>query len=217
VQRTFENITAFDEKQFGFSHNRTWASMSGALQGHFDPDAVARSFLNSKVPVRVQKCIVALCRLGLAHPRQTMRFADFPEAGLKSVRSIDWDPEVQVRVKATCWYIENGRVILPVLQPRKQALELERLSIYVELVRLAYCQGDWIDAIPQLIDLSGDELEVSARPIATSTLPTVSDKRMSEYVQTFIQAKKLADESRALKPKRPAKTTNEDLFDPERQ
>ena len=62
VEETLARITQFDDREFGFNHNRTWASLPAALTGKFDPAAVAKSF--TKEPMRVQKCITALCDLG---------------------------------------------------------------------------------------------------------------------------------------------------------
>lgn len=202
IDATFNNITAFDDNDFGFNHNQTWAALPFALRGVLHPDRVASSF--KKAPVRVQRCIVALCELGAEVRRETKRFADFPDAGVRAVQSIDWDPEVRVRVKATCWYINHGRTVLPVLQPRKMALDVERLAVYVRLVRQAYCQGDWLDALIELIDLSGDGDIVTAVPVDLSTLPAISDKLIGQYVHTFVQAKKLADEKRKTRVKEPA-------------
>lgn len=210
VEATFRNITAFDDKDFGFNHNQTWAALPKALAGEFDPEAVARSF--RKTPPRVRRCIVALCRLGKVVKREIKCFSDFPEAGLKTVESIDWDPEVRVRVKASCWYVINGTVYIPVLQPRKMALDTERLAIYVTLVRQAYCQGDWKRAEVELIDLSGDGDPV-ARSINLSTLPAISEKLVSSYVQTFVEAKKLADRTRAAKPKKPIELPMAELLE----
>ena len=141
-----------------------------------------------------------------------MRFADYPEAGLKTVKSIDWDPAVRVRVKASCWYVKAGRAIIPILQPRKAALDLERLAVYVHLARLAYCQGDWIDAAVQAIDLSGEDDEVTARFVDLSILPTVDDRVVRDYVQTFVEAKKMADKKRAERPKKPAELPMAELL-----
>lgn len=201
VQETLSRITAFDDRDFGFNHNQTWAAMPAALRGTLDPAGVEKSF--SRTPIRVQRCIVALCHLGKAEPRDTKKFADYPDAGVKTVEWIDWDPEVRVRVKATCWYVAGSRVVIPVLQPRKAALDPERLAVYVRLVRQAYCQGDWIDALVELLDLSGDGDEVSAHPIDIASLPHVSDSRIAQYVQTFVEAKKRADAKRALREKAP--------------
>jgi len=202
VDATVAKITEFDDADFGFNHNQTWAAMPAALRGELKSTAVATSF--SRTPIRVQQCIVALCELGEIYPKATLKFADFPASGLKSVEVIDWDPEVGVRVRASCWYVERGRTIIPILQPRKQGLEGERLAIYVRLAEQAYRQGDWIDAVIELIDLSG-EGTVSAHIVDRSTLPAVSDARLTEYVQTFVQAKRVADAQRRLREKAPVK------------
>lgn len=202
VAATLANIKSFDDQKFGFSHDQTWRAMAFALRGELRPDAVAVSF--AKTPARVQRCIVALCEFGIAHPKETRRFADYPEAGLRAVAFIDWDPEVHVRVKATCWYVEGGKVVIPILQPRKSELSPEQLAVYVRLVEQAYCQGDWVMAAIALIDLSGDDDLPTARLIDVESLPPVSDALISRYVQTFVEAKKLADADRKAreKPKR---------------
>ena len=199
VEATLRNITAFDDRDFGFNHNQTWAALPKALRGVFDPAAVAVSF--QKAPLRVQRCIVALCELGVLDPRDTKSFSDFPEAGLRTVHSIDWDPEVRVRVKASCWYVRGGCPIIPVIQPRKLALDPERLAVYLRLVRQAYCQGDWVDAMEELIDLSGDGDSVTAAVVPSDSLPRVSDATIVRYVQTFVRAKKLADKVRSEREK----------------
>ncbi len=211
VETTLSNITAFDDRDFGFNHNQTWAAMPKALRGVLRPESVAGSF--TKAPVRVQRCIVALCELGVREPRLTRSFADHPDAGLKTVESIDWDPEVQVKVKASCWYNLGTTPIIPVLQPRKRLLEEERLAVYVRLVRQAYCQGDWVDAAVELIDLSGDDDVVTARSLDVRALPSVSDALIARYVQTFVEAKKLADKQRAAREKKKADLPLIDIMD----
>lgn len=202
VDATFERITEFDDRDFGFNHNQTWRALPFALRGELKATSVATSF--SKTPKRVQRCITALCELGEHTPLNTMRFADYPDAGLKTVKSIDWDPSVRVRVKATCWYVTGEQAVIPILQPRKAALDVERLAVYVHLARRAYCQGDWINALIQPIDLSGDDEVVTARVIDLSILPSVSERLVRGYVQTFVEAKKMADKKRADRPKKPA-------------
>ena len=133
-----------------------------------------------------------------------MRFQDFPEAGMKTITSIDWDPDVRVRVKATCWYVEEGQVIIPALQPRKTALSEEKLGIYRRLIRQAYCQGDWVDARDQIIDLSGDGESVVARILRIEDIPLATDRLAARYVKTFVEAKRTADKFRAAKPKKKA-------------
>jgi hypothetical protein len=199
VEQTYKNITQFDDRDFGFNHNQTWAALPFALRGKLAPQAVANSF--TKAPIRVQRCITALCELGYANPLQTMRFQDFPEAGIRTVTSINWDPEVQVRVKATCWYVVGGQVVIPVLQPRKAALSPERLGLYRRLVQQAYCQGDWVDAQPEIIDLSGDGESVVATILSGKAIPFIDDNLTARYVQTFVAAKKLADKVRASRTK----------------
>ena len=199
VAATFERITEFDDSDFGFNHNQTWAAMPKALRGVFEPDSVSRSF--SKTPKRVQKCITALCEIGKTTPLKTMGFLDFPESGLKTVEAIDWDPDVSVRVKATCWHVVADKARILLLQPRKRALEPLRLSAYVKLARRAYCQGDWINAGIDLIDLSGDEEVVKGNFLDVENLPGISDRELREFVETFIEAKRLADKERARRPK----------------
>jgi hypothetical protein len=199
VQATVSRITEFDDRDFGFNHNQTWASLPLALRGVLQPEAVKGTF--RKAPPRVQKCIVALCEFGLLNPRETMRFTDHPGAGLKTVESIDWDPEVRVRVKGSCWYMRGDTPVIPILQPRKVGLEVERLSIYMRLARQAYCQGDWIEADIDLIDLSGDDDPVSACSMSAYDLPEVTDMTVNEYVHTFVEAKKKADQIRKAREK----------------
>lgn len=203
VDRTLFNITQFDDRDFGFNHDQTWAAMPFALRGILDPDGVEQSFV--KAPVRIQRCITALCRLGRKNPLETKRFVDFPEAGLRTVSPIDWDPDVSVRVKACCWYVRNGRTVVPGLQPRKSPLSEEQLSVYVRLMRQAHCQGDWVDAITQIIDLAGDDEQVVARIIEESEIPPATDGLLARYVKTFVDAKRLADEARAKRPKKKKK------------
>jgi hypothetical protein len=211
VGQTLFNITQFDDRDFGFNHNRTWASMAPALTGRFVPEAVAKSF--AQTPVRVQKCITALCDLGARSPLETKKFQDYPDAGLRTVTPIEWDPDIIVRVKATCWYVRNGQVVLPVLQPRKMSLTLERLAVYLRLVRQAYCKGDWVEALVEIIDLSGDEEVVTATPINQDDIPAVSDAMLARYVKTFIEAKREADQKRSERPKKPVDLPFDVLFE----
>ena len=211
IQATFERITEFDDREFGFNHNQTWAAMPKALRGVLKPEAVAASF--SKAPARVQKCITALCKMGQDTPLNTMSFLDFPNAGLRTVEPIQWDPDVLVRVKATCWHVafEEARIIL--LQPRKAALEPMRLAAYVKLARQAYCQGDWISAAIDLIDLSGNDDDTSGRFVDVEGLPNISDRELREFVETFIAAKRLADLKRSTKEKLPTLLPMAELLD----
>lgn len=211
IDATASEIMGFDQQDFGFNHNQTWSSMPAALRGVFVGAEVLKSF--KKTPVRVQSCISALCDLGKKEPRETKKFSDYPSAGLKNAAFIDWDPEIKVRVKASCWYVDAGQTIIPILQPRKAALSLERLAVYHRLATQAYCQGDWIDASIQLIDLSGEGKSAVARYLPTSMLPEVSDDLVARYVNTFVEAKKIADIQREKTPKKVKPIPMEELLD----
>jgi hypothetical protein len=210
VEDTVLRITQFDDREFGFNHNRTWASIPKALTGKFDPTAVAKSF--TKEPVRVQRCITALCDLGVRRPVETRSFAEYPEAGLRSVAPIEWDPGVTVRVKACCWYVRDRQVVLPVLQPRKDPLNDEQLGVYLRLVRQAYCQGDWVDASVEIIDLSGDG-DVVAVPFDETSISPADDGTIRRYVKTFVEAKRIADAKRAERPEKQVKLPMDELLD----
>lgn len=200
VQTTFERITEFDDHEFGFNHNQTWNAMPKALRGVIEPSTIAGAYW--KAPKRVQNCIAALCALGKQHPCETRAFADFPQAKLRTVHSIDWDPEVIIRVKGACWFVKNSRAQIPLLQPRKAPLEPVRLALYAKLGRQAYCKGDWADALIDLIDISG-EGPGQARFVDVESLPAVTDRDLRDFVQTYVEAKRLADIERAKRPKKP--------------
>jgi hypothetical protein len=200
VEATANNIMYFDDRTFGFNHGQTWAGFPAALQGVFEAEQVIGSF--AATPKRIQDCLVALCRLGKNHPRNTMKFADYPAAGLNEAQWIDWDPEIRVKVKASCWYVTEGRIILPLLQPRKAALSRERMAVYGRLARQAYCKDEWLDAEVEIVDLSGDTGQVEATVIEASDLPEVNDRMINDYVRTFVEAKKQADLARKEKPKK---------------
>lgn len=210
VDASFRNITRFDDDDFGFNHNRTWNAMPLALRGKLDAAAVAASFSNAHP--RVQRCITALCAEGVARPLNTLSFKDFPESGLRSIASIAWDPDIEVRVKATCWYVTGSQVVIPVLQPRKSALSGEQLAVYRRLVRQAYCQGDWVDASIKIFDLSGEKSTPTVRIIDESMIDDASDAVLAHWVKTYIDAKKLADTKRAEKPKKTVVTPMDDLL-----
>ncbi len=198
VEKTFERITEFDDREFGFNHNQTWAAMPSALKGVLKADRVAGTF--SKAPKRVQDCIVALCRLGEKNPLNTLQFKDFPSAGIRTRQSIEWDPTVTIRVMGSCWYVTNDTAIIPLLQPRKIPLSDLRLSVYRYLGQKAYCNGDWSAAQTALIDLSGDG-PVTARFVDVGALPEVSERDVREFVETFIKAKQMADQVRRTREK----------------
>jgi hypothetical protein len=199
VDTTFKNITRFDDDDFGFNHNRTWATLPAALQGTLDPQSVAASLLH--VPARVRRCITALCEAGRRNPVQTFKFRDFPSAGLKESTSIDWDPAIKVKVKASCWYMENDRPIIPALQPRKEPLSRLQLSAYFRLIRQAYLQGDWVDGQPRIYDLSGQAECPVVSVIDESMVPSITDSELALLVSTFVEAKRMADVKRTEKKK----------------
>ena len=176
VEKTAAKIRRFDTDGFGFSHDYTWAVMAQSLRGVFVPKTV-RASLAGKHP-RIAKCVEALCVLGCDLKLETRSFADFPDSGLRPVSMLQWGPDVTVRVKASCWYIDKSdRPILPILQPRKEPLDDQGLAVYLAFARQAFCKGDWSMARPQLIDLSGDDKDgVTAEVINESDLPTVSDE-----------------------------------------
>jgi hypothetical protein len=212
IDQTLFNITQFDERPFGFSHDRTWNVIPIALRGIFAPDAVGASLPH--VPVRVQRCIIALCELGRDLKLNTHAFRDYPAAGLRPITPIAWDPSVTVRVKGSCWFVENGRPVIPLLQPRKSPLSTERLSVYMRLGKQAFCQGDWVDAGLKLIDLAGDTDPVEATIFDEADIGVASDSLLTTYVKTYTEAKKFADQQRAERPRRkPARLPMDDLFE----
>lgn len=212
LDQTLFNITEFDDRDFGFSHDRTWNTMAVALRGIFSPDAVGASLPN--VPIRVKRCIVGLCELGKRLKLNTRSFMDYPAAGLRPVTPTAWDPAITVRVKGSCWFVENSRPMIPLLQPRKSAISGERLSVYLRLGRQAFCQGDWTDAGIKLIDLAGDGDIVHAEMYDEMDIGLASDALLAEYVKTYVEAKRVADAARAERPKRrPAHRHMEDLFE----
>lgn len=198
VEKTLFNITQFDNRPFGFNHERTWSVLPIALRGIFEPKAVGATLSN--VPPRVQRCIEALCALGKELKLNTHAFRDYAGAGLRTATPIEWDPEITVRVKGSCWFVEAGRPWIPLLQPRKLSLSNERLSVYLRLGRQAFCQGDWIEAGLKLIDLSGGDA-VEARMFDESDIGAASDALLARYVKTYVEAKRAADRKRADQPK----------------
>lgn len=191
VELTAARLREFDNMPFGFNHDYTWAVMPKARRGVFTPAQVAPSLLAKHA--RVRKCVTSLIELGCRDPRDARAFADFPEAGIRTVTEMQWGPTVTVRAKATCWYVDDsGRPIISLLQPRKEALELERLSVYASLSRLAFCKGEWVKAGFEIVDLSGeDDPSITARVIREDELPKVTEEMISSFVRTYMQAKEL--------------------------
>lgn len=199
VEITFRRMTAFDDRKFGFNHSKTLGAMGIALRGTFKPDAVVASY--GDVHPRVLQCIKALFTLGQELQLETRLLADYPDAGLRSVERIEWGPEVSVNVRATCWYVANGKANIPLLQPRKDGLSQEKVGVYLQLGRQAFCKGDWSDAILNLVDLSGDDPISCARLVHSDEVPEASDELVRSYVETFVAAKARASASRQEKAK----------------
>lgn len=222
VPLTTSEITKFDGSKFGFSHERTWTSLPHALEGIFAADDVIRQF-GSQVHPRVAKSIGALCELGKRHPRKTYRFRDHPGSGLKEVEGLRFGPNVVILAKASCWYLdEDGEVVIPVLQPRGTELSDRKLSIYVALVRMAYCKGEWVRARVEVIDLSQSDRDgaVVWRVIRETDLPPVTEHEVNEFLQTYLEGQLRAAEIRAArkmeegKPKpQPKPGSTGDLFE----
>lgn len=219
VPMTVQEIVKFDGLQIGFSHSRTWAAMPAALQGVLRPEDVRRQ-LGSAHP-RVAKTIAALCRLGTERPVRTYDLSDHPNAGIRPVEGLRIGPDVVVVAKASCWFVRDGRAVIPLLQPRLADVGLEKLAYYAALGRRAFCRGDWIDAAIELIDLSGgeNEKEAHARVITEEELPDVDEERLIALLQTFVEAQAEAAKVRASREKKdqPKRTSQLALFgEPER-
>ena len=212
VQATYSRMREFDERKFGFNHSNTLKALGYGLRGVLDPEAVAKSY-NKEHP-RVLACIQALFALGKSNPIETKLFSQYPSSGLRSVERIDWGPDVTVRLKAVCWYVENDRPVIPLLQPRKDPLSNERLAVLLSLGRQAFCKGDWTSAIVNAVDLSGDGSLTDARIIDPTHVPAVSDEVVQSYVETYVAAKRMLDESKTkfAKPKETKPTPMEELI-----
>ena len=195
VDRTFHRLTEFDGKSFGFSHNDTWQGLASCLRGLAPPDRADVWF--AKMHPRVRNCLKGLMTLGWALKLETRRFQDFEHAGVRSIQSLQWSPDVKIRVRAPCWYVANGIAHIPLLLAHKEQLPDDRIAMYKEFGRLAYCQGEWSEAQTPLIDLSGDDPVACARFVDTEELPEVKPGTMREFVHTYLAAKRLADEKRA--------------------
>jgi len=214
VPLTVQEIMKFDGKIIGFSHARTWAAMPASLRGVLDPEAVLIQ-LKACHP-RVARSIAALCDLGVRRPVTTHNLRDHPDAGLREVEDIRIGPAVKVLAKATCWYVDAGQAVIPILQPRMSRLPIEKLGIYVSLARKAFCRGDWARARLEIIDLSGElGADVVARVIPEGDLPSIEDGRLQEFLQTYVQAQAIVAKLRAERAgeqPEPRKPPADDLF-----
>lgn len=201
VPLTAAEITKFDGIRVGFSHERTWASMPFALQGKFSAEAVLRQ-LGSAHP-RVAASISALCELGERRPVETFKFKDHPDAGLKEVQGLRLGPDVTILAKASCWYMRGDQPIIPVLQPRLSSLVPKKLGFYNALARRAFCHGDWVDALIEIVDLSEKDSDgtVIAKVFGEADIPSVSEDELTSFLLTYVEAQKLAAEIRSRRPK----------------
>lgn len=189
---TAQEIVKFDGADFGFSHEPTWAAMPKALRGVLDPAKVGASMV--KAHPRVQRSVVGLYELGRSRPVAAHSFKDHPSSGLKEVQNLRLSPEVTIMAKASCWYVLDKTPLIPLLQPRLAGLSIRKQAIYLALGRRAFCQGDWSEACPEIIDLSqtGRDGTVYARVITENDLPYVSDDGLNEFIATYLEAQRLA-------------------------
>lgn len=198
IELTIQEIMKFDDRNFGFSHDRTWLCLPDSLKGKFTADAVLRQF-SSRTHPRIAATIAGLCDLGAGQPRDTYRFRDFKDAGLNEVQGLKYGPEVTILARASCWYVENGVIRIPILQPRTDALTLPKLGIYAALARKAYCRDVWRDAEIEVIDLSEKDSDgkVVARVLTPDVIPLASDDEVGVLLDTYLEAKRAADKIRA--------------------
>lgn len=203
VEATTEEILKFDNSSFGFSHDRTWNALPACLTGKFEADAVVRQF-GSKTHPRIAAVIGGLCDLGAKSPKDTYRFRDFKDAGLNEVQGLRYGPDVTILARASCWYVQDGVIRIPILQPRVESLIPHKLGIYLALAQKAYCRGEWKDAQIEIIDLSEkDEDGVVARVLTTDTIAVVSDNEVSDFLDVYLEARRGAEKIRAERgPKR---------------
>ncbi len=201
VPATYQKMAQFDDLIITLSHDRTWRALPAALRGVMDPSHVATSFGNA--PGRIRDCITALCALGQNRPRETHKFESNPDSGLQPIRRVQWAPDVYVRVKGVCWFVdERGSTIIPILQLRKIALSATQMGLYVRLARQAFCQGDWVSAQTQVIDLSGDSRTVVANVIAEDEISLASDEEVALTISTYNLAKEQVDKRKKEGPTR---------------
>ena len=210
VRLTVDRMLEFDDAKIGFTHAKTWGAMPAARRGVIKSDSAHLVYPGTHP--RVAACIKALCELGERAPVETRRFVDFPQSGLTIARKIEWGPEVTITVRGVCWFIQSDIPVIPLLQPRKASLPDEKLCLYATLGRQAFCNGDWSHGNVELVDLSGED-GVYASVIARSDLVEISESRIRDFVQTYREAKSIADDVRAARPKPMLKPKGDDLFD----
>lgn len=197
VALTAQEITKFDDRTFGFSHDRTWNALPYCLTGRFQADAVVKQF-GSRTHPRITATIAGLCDLGARFPKSTYRFRDFKDAGLNEVQGLRYGPEVTILARASCWYVENDVIHIPILQPRVDALVPHKLGIYAALARRAYCRGEWKEAQIEVIDLSekDEDGSVVARVLRADSIPSVTNDQVSDFLDVYLEALHVAEKTR---------------------
>ncbi len=210
VKLTVERMLEFDDAKIGFTHAKTWAAMPAARRGVIKSSSSQLVYPGTHP--RVESCIRALCELGERSPVETKRFADFPQSGLTINRQLEWGPGVTINVKGVCWYVDGQNPIIPLLQPRKLGLADEKLCLYAELGQNAYCNGDWANGRVEIVDVSGED-DVWAEVIEHKDIGQLSENRVREFVDTYLEAKQVADKIRSARPKPATKPRGDDLFD----
>lgn len=198
VELTTQEILKFDDRTFGFSHDRTWNALPHSLTGRLQAEAVVRQF-GSRTHPRIAQAIGGLCDLGARHPKDTYRFKDFKDAGLNEVQGLRYGPDVTILARASCWYVEDGVIRIPILQPRVEALVPHKQGIYLALARKAYCRGEWKNAQIEIIDLSEKDAEgaVVARVLTADTIAAVTDDQVSDFLDVYLEARRSAEKTRA--------------------
>lgn len=137
--------------------------------------------------------------MGARHPKDTYRFKDFKDAGLNEVQGLRYGPDVTILARASCWYVEDGVIRIPILQPRVEALVPHKQGIYLALARKAYCRGEWKNAQIEIIDLSEKDAEgaVVARVLTADTIAAVTDDQVSDFLDVYLEARRSAEKTRA--------------------
>ena len=198
VELTTQEILKFDDRNFGFSHDRTWLCLPDSLKGRFTAETVIGQF-GSRTHPRIVKAIAGLCDLGSRQPKDTFRFRDYKDAGQNEVQGLRYGPEVTILARASCWYVERGVIRIPILQPRADALSLSKLGVYLALARKAYCRDVWKEAEIEIIDLSEKDSDgsVVARVLTSDVIPMASDRQVGDFLDVYLEAKRAAEKSRA--------------------
>jgi hypothetical protein len=207
---TAGEILMFDDRKFGFSHDKTWAAMPAALRGLLRAERV-RSQLGN-LPTRVASAIATLCALGEERPVDTYAFHDHPGAGLRHVEGLLVGPGVTVRARASCWYVRSGIPVIPILQPRKAELGTSKLGMYAALARRAFCKRDWTHAEVEIVDLSGDDGD--RRVLTEAELRLPSEEELNGFISTYVEAQAIAAGVRANRAAPEKQPTSLPLYEP---